>query len=290
LPSLLIAGCGFLGEAAAGFFCAQGWRVVGLTASAESAARLAGQPYAVLAADISSAKSLTTVREQQGGFDAVLHCASSGGGDASAYRKVYVEGMRALAQTFPGARLLFTSSTSVYSQVDGELVDESSPAEPIRETGRQLLEAEALTLQAQGNVLRLAGIYGPGRSVLLRKFVEGRAALENGGSRWINQIHRDDAVQAIFAIAQSGKPGATYNVVDDQPATQREVYEWIAQFLGRSIPPEGPADLNRKRGWTSKRVSNARLRALGWRPQYPSYWAALPGVAGSLGVAGTGAG
>jgi len=285
LPKLLLAGCGFLGEAAADFFSGADWQVVALTASAESAALLAGKPYPVLAADISSPSALASVRENHGTFDVVAHCASSGRGDAEAYRRIYVDGARTLAETFPEARLLFTSSTSVYAQTSGEWVDESSPAEPDRETGRALLEAEAIVRAVNGCVLRLAGLYGPGRSVLLRKMREGSAVLEKDGTRWINQIHRDDAARALLAVAQSGAPGTIYNVVDDTPAMQREVYQWIADFLGCALPPPGPADLNRKRGWTSKRVSNARLRALAPPPEFPSYCAALPFVSG-VGAAG----
>jgi nucleoside-diphosphate-sugar epimerase len=281
LPRLLIAGCGFLGEAAAGFFCADGWEVVGLTASLESAESLAGKISAAMPADISSAESLSAVRAKHGAFDLVLHSASSGRGGADAYRRVYVDGAARLLETFPEARLLFTGSTSVYAQSDGAWVDETSPAEPDRETGRLLLEAESIALRAGGNVLRLAGIYGPGRSVLLRKFRESSAVLEDGGHRWINQIHRDDAARAVLTVARSGVSGETYNVVDDTPASQREVYGWIAEFLNQPLPPEGPADLNRKRGWTSKRVSNKRLRALSWVPQFPDYRGALPSLVGT---------
>ena len=286
MPKLLLAGCGFLGEAAAVFFANEGWQIIALTASAESAARLAAKPYPVLAADISSPGALAEIREEFGPFDVVIHCASSGRGDAAAYRRVYVDGVRALTETFPEARLLFTSSTSVYAQTSGEWADETSSAEPDRETGQALLEAEAIVLAAGGCALRLAGIYGPGRSGLLRKMREGSAVLEKDGMRWINQIHRDDAARALLAVAQSGTPGTIYNVVDDTPATQREVYQWIADFLGCALPPPGPADLGRKRGWTSKRVSNARLRALGWAPEFPSYCAALPFVAGVGGEGG----
>ncbi len=281
LPSLLIAGCGFLGEAAADFFAAGGWRVVGLTHSPDSAARLAGKPYPVLSADISSGASLAALRADLGAFEAVVHCASSGRGGAEAYGSVYVDGCTHLTAFFPEARLVFTGSTSVYAQVDGSWVDETSPARPDRETGRLLLAAEGVTRAAAGCVLRLAGIYGPGRSALRRKFLDGAATLENGGARWINQIHRDDAVSAIATVIRSGAPGAIYNVVDDEPATQRTVYGWLAEFFDRPPPPEGPADLGRKRGWTSKRVSNARLRALGWEPKFPNYRGALPSLAGS---------
>lgn len=277
MPRLLIAGCGFLGEAAADFFSAHGWDVSGLTASAESAARLSeAKPYPVLAADLGH--DLTGIAHKLGSFDVVLHCASSGRGGVEAYEHVYVGGCRRLREAFPASRLIFTGSTSVYAQTSGEWVDESSPAEPDRETGRRLMAAEQIAVAGGGNVLRLAGIYGPGRSVLLRKFREGTAVLEAGGNRWINQIHRDDAVTAIAAVIAQGSAGTVYNVADDTPATQREVYGWIAGFLAAPLPPEGPADLARKRGWTSKRVSNARLRGLGWEPAFPAYRDALPGL------------
>jgi nucleoside-diphosphate-sugar epimerase len=276
LARILVAGCGFLGEAAADFFAAKGWSVIGLTGSEESAARLAGKPYSVFAADLTSASSVAALRNRIGPCAAVLHCASSGRGGADAYRAIYVDGCTNLVANFPEARLIFTSSTSVYAQTDGDWVDEDSPAEPFRETGRLLLEAEAVTRHASGAILRLAGIYGPGRSVLRRKFLDGTAVLENGGTRWINQIHRDDAVAAVDAIMSAKDPIGLCNVVDGRPATQREVYGWLAEHFDRPLPPEGPADLHRKRGWTSKRVSNARLRALGWTPAFPSYREALP--------------
>ncbi len=213
--------------------------------------------------------------------DVVVHCASSGRGGADAYRAVYRDGLEHLLDAFSPKRLIFTGSTSVYSQVDGGWVSEESPAEPDRETGRVLLEAEKIALDSGGIVARLAGIYGPGRSVLLKKFLDGSAVLEAGGNRWINQIHRDDGARALLQLAQSEAAAGIYNVCDDTPTTQREIYGWIADFLNRPLPPEGPADLNRKRGWTSKRISNARLRALGWSPRYPGYRDALPELAGA---------
>jgi nucleoside-diphosphate-sugar epimerase len=284
LPNVLIAGCGFLGEAAAAFFSSKGWDVLGLTSSIESAASLAGRPFPVQPVDLTSASSLAALRAEAGAFDCVVHCASSGRGGPEAYRQVYVQGCTQLSAAFPDTRLIFTGSTSVYAQTDGEWVDEDSPTEPSRETGRLLLEAEDATLAAGGCVLRLAGLYGLGRSVLLRKFLDGSATIEDGGGRWINQICREDAARAIYQVALSGESATRYNVVDDEPATQHTVYGWIATHLNRPLPPEGPIDRDRKRGWTSKRVSNARLRSLGWSPEFPSYRVALPSIAASLGV------
>ena len=269
---IVIAGCGFLGEAAAGFFLEAGWRVLGLCATEESAARLADLPFPVAVVDISKPIRVPAGWESP---DVVVHCASSGRGGADAYRAVYRDGLEHLRDAFSPRRLIFTGSTSVYSQVDGGWVTEDSPAEPDRETGQILLEAEMIALDAGGVVARLAGIYGPGRSVLLKKFLDGSALLEAGGNRWINQIHRDDGALALLRLAQHEAAAGIYNVCDDTPTTQREIYGWIADFLNRPLPPEGPADLNRKRGWTSKRISNARLRSLGWSPRYPGYRDAL---------------
>lgn len=269
---IVIAGCGFLGEAAAGFFLEAGWRVLGLCATEESAARLADRPFPVAVVDISKPIRVPAGWESP---DVVVHCASSGRGGADAYRAVYRDGLEYLREAFSPRRLIFTGSTSVYSQVDGGWVTEDSPAEPDRETGQILLEAEKIAFDAGGVVARLAGIYGPGRSVLLKKFLDGSALLEAGGNRWINQIHRDDGARALLRLAQHEAATGIYNVCDDTPTTQREIYGWIADHLNRPLPPEGPADLNRKRGWTSKRISNARLRSIGWSPRYPGYRDAL---------------
>jgi nucleoside-diphosphate-sugar epimerase len=169
---------------------------------------------------------------------------------------------------------LFTSSTSVYAQTDGSLVTEESPADPSRETGLLLRETEELVLSHGGIVTRLAGIYGRGRSVLLKKFFTGEAVIEGDGRRWVNQIHRDDIASALHVLIRRGMPGI-YNVSDNTPMTQREIYEWLATRHGMPLPPSGPIDPNRKRGWTSKRVSNLKLRAFDWAPKFPSFFDAV---------------
>ncbi len=273
---MVIAGCGFLGEAAAFLFSESGSQVLGLCATKETAARLAGNPFEVRAADITG--PLSDIPPEWRTPDLLIHCASSGRGGADEYRAIYRDGLSNLLEILAPQRTVFTGSTSVYAQEDGEWVDEQSPAEPGRETGRILLEAEGLALAAGGVVARLAGIYGPGRSVYLRKFLEGTAVLEAGGSRWTNQIHRDDAALALNFLSNPSVPPGIYNVCDDTPATQRDLYGWIAGFLNKPLPPEGPRDPDLKRGWTSKRISNAKLRSIGWAPRFDSYRDALPSL------------
>jgi nucleoside-diphosphate-sugar epimerase len=212
------------------------------------------------------------VAERTGTFDAVIHCASSSGGDAEMYRQVYLDGARNLLEEFSGSKLLFTSSTSVYAQGDGWWVTEESETRPTRETGQILLETEGLVLANGGIVARLAGIYGPGRSALLTKFVEGTAIIDEENDRFVNQVHRDDIAAALFLLlSQEGHSNQIYNVVDDEPTLQSECYRWLAQRLNRPLPPIGKSKERRKRGDANKRVSNAKLHRLGWTPRYPIF-------------------
>jgi len=266
---ILIAGCGYVGQATADLFHEAGWTVEGWTGSRESAGRLAGKPYPVYALDITERVQVCTCA---GTFDAVIHCASSGGGNADTYHQVYLNGARNLLDRFDSSMVVFTSSSSVYAQTDGSWVTEESETKPTRETGRTLLEAENLVLARGGIVARLAGIYGPGRSALLSKFLSGEATVDPESDRFINQVHRDDIAAALFFLLDRQPQGKQiYNVVDDQPIRQSECYRWLAEKLNRPLPSVGKSPRRYKRGDSNKRVSNAKLRKLGWTPRYPTF-------------------
>jgi len=250
--------------------------VRGICRTGESAAGLGRRGIPAVALDVSGKFA---VPGGWAGADVVVHCASSGGGGAEAYRAVYRDGLERVLGAFAPRRGGFVSSTSVYAQDDGSRVDEDSPAEPMVETGKVLLEAERIALAAGGLVARLGGIYGPGRAVYLQRFLEGSAVLEDGGGRFINLVHRDDGAAALVRLAGIPDAAGIFNVVDGTPATQREIYGWLAEFFGRPLPPEDPADPRRKRGLNSKRVENTRLRNTGWVPQFPSYQSAIQKLA-----------
>ncbi|MEO6054944.1 MAG: NAD-dependent epimerase/dehydratase family protein [Chthoniobacterales bacterium] len=271
MRNIFIAGCGFLGEAAAFLFLDAGWRVTGICGSEESKARFTNTPLDIHIADLTNADSLRALIPSDGAFDVVLHCASSRGGGEDTYRRVYQEGMQNLVTLFPSAKHYFISSTSVYAQTDGSVIDESAETNPSRETGRILLAAEKICLDAGGTILRLAGLYDASRWILLKKFLSGEATIDRGPERWINQVHRQDAARAIFQLVKLNAPAEIYNACDNTPVTQRTVYEFFAGHFQRPLPPEAEPDLQRKRGWTNKRVSNAKLRATGWQPLYPSF-------------------
>lgn len=275
MPSshILLVGHGYLGAHLAEELHRAGHSVVAMhrgEASRES--------YSVVSGDVTSADS---VRRAVASFrpTAIVHCASSGRGGAEAYRSIFLDGLDNLQTIFPGIPVVFTSSTSVYGQTDGSVVDESSETLPGRDTGQILLAAEKRVRIGGGIALRLAGIYGPGRSVYLKQLLEGSAKIEDvEPSRFLNQIHRNDAAGAILHLLRTGiaaHRGGLYNVVDDSPVTQRQCYEELAAFFDLPIPPLAPPDPDRKRGWTHKIVSNAKLRATGWEPRFSSFLAAL---------------
>ena len=241
--------------------------------SPESARELGEKQYSSYAVDLSDAEQVAAHRAD---FDVVLHAASTRGGGAEAYRRVYLNGVRNLVEQFPASKLVFVSSTSVYGQTGGEWVNEESSAEPQTETGRVLREAEALVLSKSGTVIRLGGIYGPGRSALLKKFLAGEAILDLQNDRFMNEIHRDDAAAAVRLLALRNKDSEQiYNVVDNEPILLSDYYRWLAAKLKRPLSPSGKSISVGKRGQSNKRVSNAKLRALGWSPRFPNFGAGM---------------
>jgi len=247
--------------------------VEGWTASAESAAKLSGKAYPVAAVDMAERDQVFAHAKK---FHSVIHCASTRGGGVDLYERVYRQGARNLLEAFARSTIVFASSTSVYAQKSGEWVTEESAAEPQHETGRILRETENLVLARGGMVTRFAGIYGPGRSALLKRFLDGDATIDPENDRFVNQVHRDDIAAALFLLFDRNVgSGQIYNVVDDEPIRQSECYRWLAGRLNRLAPPLARSTSEPKRGRSNKRVSNAKLRRLGWAPHYPSFVEAM---------------
>ena len=274
MKHLLIAGNGFVGKVTQKLFTIHGWKVSTMSRNG------AGDHHA----DLTSLDSLSNLSKSISYPTHVLHCASAGGGGVESYRAVYRDGARNLAEIFPDSHMLFTSSTSVYPQVNGELVTEESTTDFERETGNILLESEQVILKAKGTVARLAGVYGNGRSYLLRRFLAGEAVMEEDGSRRLNHTHHEDAARAILFLCELGESarGEIYNVCDSHPMSQLETYQALCSIFDRDLPPSAPRNLQSKRGWSDKAVSNAKIRALGWEPAYPSLIGAAEEIAASL--------
>jgi nucleoside-diphosphate-sugar epimerase len=294
----LIIGCGYVGLPLGAELTKLGHEVFGLRRSADGDEELKAAGIAPLHADITQPQTLAALPAN---FDWVVNCAASGGGDADAYRRLYLHGTRNLiewlvpgsagilpAGASPGTRrqdagapmFIYTSSTAVYGQNDGSVVKETSPTEPATETARVLVETERVLLAAAHDkrfpavVLRVAGIYGPDRGYLLKQYLRNEARIEGAGARILNMIHRDDLIGVIIAALKSGRAGDIYNAVDDEPVSQFTFFQWLAGTLGKDMPPSVPedAEANRKRGVTNKRVSNRRLKMeLGYQFKYPNF-------------------
>ena len=265
----LIVGCGYVGLPLALRLKEGGHAIDAWVHSPASAEALAPHQFRqVVAGSVADPALWETVDDD---YDLVVHCASSGRGGEADYEQVFLKGMLMINSTQPMARRLFVSSTSMYRQTDGSIVTEESAAEPDTATGRILRVAEKVAVDSGATVVRSSGIYGPGRGVLFDKFRRGEAVLEGDGSRLLNQIHQRDLVAAIVHLMQMEAFGEIYNATDDTPVTLRDYYTLCAEFLHRPMPPSGPENPHPKRGRTSKHVSNSKLRATGWAPQYPSF-------------------
>ena len=281
---VLIIGCGYIGLALGRALKALGHEVAGVRRpSAAAAQELEAVGITPILADITVPGALPCPPNT---FDVVVNCVAPQGGGVERYRAVYAGGLRNLVDwlsSAPSRLLVYTSSTGVYGQDDGSVVTESSITEPSTETGCVLVEAEQLLSQAheQGRVkpiiLRLAGIYGPGRGYWLRRLRGGELATrDDENDRLVNMIHQDDVVGAVLAVIERGHPGEIYNVVDDWPVSVREMrmsrlFSPLASAAAISTENSPPARGNRPRA-TNKRVSNSKLKAAtGWRPKYPSF-------------------
>jgi nucleoside-diphosphate-sugar epimerase len=276
---VLIVGCGYVGVPLGAALVEAGHSVVGLrrTGTASDALRAAGiEP---VLADVTDLESL---RRIAGPFDWVVNTVASGGGGEDSYRQVYLEGTRNLVNwlsSMSPSRMVYTSSTGVYGQDDGSVVKETSPTEPVAPTARVLVETERLLLEAAARnfpavILRVAGIYGPGRGHWFQQYLANEVRIPGTGQRILNMIHRDDLVRIIIAALQSGRGGEVYNAVDDEPVTMIQFFRWLSETLGKNMPPFVAEDGERsgKRGVTNKRVSNRKIKMeLGARYLYPTY-------------------
>lgn len=270
-PSVVIAGCGDVGSRLALQLGHAGWQVYGLRRD------VAALPAGVLplAADLGEVEC--PAQWPATAPDYLVYCATPTSSDESAYRAIYVDGLRHVLGWLRQRgqrprRLLFVSSTGVYGQQDGEWVDEGAPCQPPGYSGQVLLEAEGVALACgwPASVVRLAGIYGPGRRWLLSQ-VRAGYRVSSEPPLYGNRIHADDAAGLLACLLQADARGvaleAVYLGVDDEPAPLHEVIAWLRGQLGVS---HWAAESTVRRAG-SKRCSNARARALGWVPRYPSY-------------------
>ena len=279
---VVILGCGYVGLEL-GRQLREDHEVVGVRRSADGIAAIEDAGFEGVRADVTDPDDLAAVPDA----DALVFAASSGGRGADAAREVYVDGLRTAIEAFgerdaPPDRLVYTSSTGVYGDHEGDRVDELTPLEPTTEKTAVLAEAERVARETaadhgiDGTVARFAGLYGPDR-YRLERYLEGPVT-----EGYLNMVHRDDAAGAVrYLLDEDLARDEVVLVVDDEPAPKWEFADWLAAECGVPEPPkrtkaerlEDP-DLSaaaRRRILTSKRCSNEYLRTLGYEFAYPTY-------------------
>ncbi|MFB6080885.1 MAG: SDR family oxidoreductase [Haloferacaceae archaeon] len=279
----VVVGCGYVGIELGRRLAARGHDVTGVRRSDAGIETVRAAGLDAARADATDAASLDAVPDA----DWLVFAASSGGRDAAAAREVYVDGLATTIRAFgdrsdPPDRLIYTSSTGVYGDHGGEWVDETTPIEPTTAKTRVLAEAERIARERapehgiDGAVVRFAGLYGPDRYRLAR-YLDGPVT-----EGYLNMVHRDDAAGAIeHLLATDRARDAVVLAVDDEPVSKWAFADWLAGECGVPKPPKrtiaqrlADADLSdaaRRRLETSKRCSNARLRALGYAFRFPTY-------------------
>lgn len=275
---VLIAGCGYVGLRLGRRLVGVGHTVAGIRRPGSDPGPLRECGLEAFGVDLSDRQALEALPR---GWDWVVDCAAPSESGEAAYRSVYLEGARNLLswlQSSPPRAFVFTGSTGVYPQNDGSDVDETASTEGGSPTNRILRETEEVLLGAVAGgfpaiVLRIAGIYGPGRN-RIATVLRGEARVSGDGSRWMNMVHCDDLVEAIVAALERGQPGRIYNVSDGAACAEGEFYRWLSDRLGKPLAgPGAPADSARRpRVPTHKRVLATRLRQeLGWVPRHPDF-------------------
>lgn len=279
----LIFGCGYLGLRVATAWVAAGAEVFAITRDAARACVLRAVDISPRVANLLDPTTLSGLPD----VDTVLFAVGHDRTQGDAVRKICVDGLRhALAslRTCP-RRLIYVSSTGVYGQRGGVWVDEQSPCEPTRDGGRACRDAELVLSEhpygRQAVILRLAGLYGPGRIPRRAQLAAG-LPIQTPADGYLNLIHVDDAARAVLAAEDRAAPPAVYCVSDGHPVPRGDYFRQLAALLGAPQPTFAPpvADSHAaQRARASKRVRNGRmLTELNVELRYPSYRAGLAAI------------
>lgn len=295
----LIIGCGYVGSAVARKWLEEGHEVAALTRSESHARQFAELGIQPIRGEVTQPETLQQLPEA----DTVLYAVGFDRSASRSRREVYVDGLEHVLSVMKKRtqKIIYLSSTSVYGQSAGEWVDESSVCAPERENGQICLSAEQLFEkqgllpgQAAGGsatavILRLAGIYGPGRLLARMEQIKAGEPLLGRPDAWLNLIHLADIVKTILRCDTDIHLSSHYLVSDSRPVLRQEYYETLAQLLGAPLPhfatagdaeskskSTRPSSTERAAG-LNKRCNNMRLREeMGVQLQYPSIWEGLP--------------
>ncbi len=283
MADVVILGCGYIGIELGRQLTADGYAVVGVRRSASGCAAIEEAGFTAHQADLTNADD----REALPDADWLVFAASSGGRNAEAAKKIYVDALDSIIEAYGSResspdRLVYTSSTGVYGDHDGAWVDESTPLEPTTDKTDVLVEAERIALDESathgidGTVARFSGLYGPDR-YRLDRYIEGPVT-----EGYLNMVHQEDAAGAVAHLLTADRARAESVVItDDEPVDKWEFADWLAAECGLNSPPkrtkkerltdDSLSEAGRRRILTSKRCSNDYLKTLGYALRYPTF-------------------
>ena len=268
---VLIAGCGDVGGVLATQLLKDGHVVYGLKRDTSSL------PDGVVpvAADLTKPETLKNLPQD---IDRLVFMPTPASRDEAGYEAIFIQGWKnvwaGLKQ--PPARSLVVSSTAVYGESGGGIVDENTDPQPTGFNGKALLKMEQLAAASTDNlvVVRISGIYGPGRERLIRMAASEGLEIQQNPPYFTNRIHRDDAAAVLKHLMMIDEPQAIYVATDDLPAPRYEVVEWLAKQQGANAA----VAINDTQASRGKRVNNQRLRDSGFTLSYPDYRAGYGAV------------
>jgi nucleoside-diphosphate-sugar epimerase len=270
MTKLLIAGAGYLGQALAERALAEGRHEVSVLRR-----RAVDWPgVKSIQADLLQPQSLKVLS----GLEDIVYCAAADASDEESYRKIYQDGLQNLVQVVQAQggyrRLIYISSTSVYAEANGNWVDESDRNLAEKGPSRFMVSGEKFLMSTPGDysILRMGGIYGPGRTYFLRRVKEGAERIYAKGGVYSNRIHREDCVGMILHVLAGEAQRQIYNGVDCEAADRNEVIRWMAAQLGiDAVSLVSTDDLKQIAARGNKRISNRKILDAGYCFLYPTY-------------------
>lgn len=271
----LVFGCGFLGREVAKRWAARGDRVFAVTRSELRRAELESLGLIPVRADVTQVETLVGLPS----CETVLYAVGWDRRAGHSRRQVYVEGLKNVLERLPPPKkLLFISSTGVYGNANGAWVDETSPCRPRREASIAIYAAEQLlgghSLAGRAVILRMAGMYGPGRMLRVNE-LKGQSPMPVAANSFLNLIHVEDAAEIVVTVADRVDPPELFNVADGRPADRREYFAFAAQLLGLPSPefvePETTANSQRHDGEHKRVCSRKLFERLGIQLRYPTF-------------------
>lgn len=289
---VVIIGCGYIGKLVARHYQSLGQPVSALVRSPESAERLQSEGIKAVPRDLSKPVDLGL---QTGDAELFVLMPPPAQGTTDLHMQHLLEALDRSAepnlngQPAPPHRIVYISTTGVYGDCNGQWVDEHSPVNPQvdrahrRYDAEQQLQAWAKSRHVDAIIVRVAGIYGPGK-LPLKRLAQQQPVIRESEAPFTNRIHAHDLVSLLIAAMQRGQAGAIYHGCDGQPGTMTDYFKQVAAAAG--LP--APAEISLAEGQTqlsagmmsymreSRRLRNAfTLQQLGLSLQYPSLEAGL---------------